>query len=86
MPLPYLVPRDDQEKDEFYETQNDTLFHVPPGEGLVVLGDFNARVGAEVEPCKGVLGRHGLAKMNEHGLRLLRLYSEQAFLIKKYSF
>jgi len=42
---------------------------------LVILGDFNARVGVLKEGEKdwgGVLGKHGLDEMNERGEELLQ--------------
>ncbi len=42
-------------------------------EGLYLLGDFNARVGADHESWPTCLGLHGRGKINENGQRLLEM-------------
>ena len=63
------------EKDRFYEVLDATIKCVPNKEGLYVLGDFNAGVGADHKAWPTSLGRLGVGKMNENGQRLLELCS-----------
>ena len=48
---------------------------------LVILGDFNARVGTNHNVWSGVIGKHGLGNANSNGLRLLNLCSEFGLVI-----
>ena len=61
------------EKEGFYEDLQRVLDQVSERDVLVVMGDWNARVGSSVGRGQwdGVIGRHGLGKMNEAGLFLL---------------
>ncbi|WP_353803973.1 hypothetical protein, partial [Acinetobacter baumannii] len=47
------------------------ISRVPNNEGLYVIGDFNARVGADHEAWPTCLGLHGRGKIDENGRRLL---------------
>ena len=61
-------------KEKFYTELQDTIDKVPPSDLLIVLGDFNARVGALDDTSdlwRGVLGRHGLPERNQAGEELL---------------
>ena len=60
-------------KDLFYEALDEVISKVPRSEGLYLLGDFNARVGADYETWPSCLGHHGTGKINENGQRLLEL-------------
>ena len=60
-------------KDEFYENFAATISSVPNNEQLVLLGDFNARVGADHDTWPSCLGQFGVGKMSENGPRLLEL-------------
>ena len=66
---------DDQVKDQFYSTLDTALQNIPHNDKILLLGDFNARVGAEHNIWEGVLGKHGIGKSNNNGLRLLTLCS-----------
>ncbi|GAA6101905.1 uncharacterized protein LOC122792394 [Tachysurus ichikawai] len=46
-----------EEKDQFYEALDQAISNIPSTEGLYLLGDFNARVGAENEACPLVSAR-----------------------------
>jgi len=60
-------------KDRFYDDLSATVNEVPPHEPLFILGDFNARVGADHNSWPNCLGHFGIGKMNENGQRLLEL-------------
>ena len=60
-------------KDQFYEELTRTLNSVSRHDKLILLGDFNARIGNNYDVWSGVIGRHGLGKVNANGLYLLNL-------------
>ena len=51
-------------KDIFYEELEATIRQTPSEENIFLLGDFNARVGADCEPWPRSLGHFGVGKMN----------------------
>ena len=69
---PTMSPTSDI-KDEFYENLAAIISSVPNNEQLVLLGDFNARVGADHDTWPFCLGQFRVGKMNENGQRLLGL-------------
>ena len=71
----------EETKDEFYASLAAVLQTVERGDRLVLMGDFNARVGSDYMIWEGVLGRHGTGKMNSNGLRFLSLCSEFGLVI-----
>ena len=61
-------------KAKFFDDLQDTLYHVPAGDVLVVLGDFNARVGTregDNDVWREVRGKHGVGSCNKAGEGLL---------------
>ena len=58
-------------KDEFYENLCATLLNVPSKDQVILLGDFNARVGRDHEAWPTCLGKFNVGKVNENGQRLL---------------
>nr|VZI50851.1 unnamed protein product [Spirometra erinaceieuropaei] len=66
----------DAVRDKFYEDLHALLATVSKADKLIVLGDFNARVGADHTAWRGVLGPHGLRGSNDNGLLLLRTCAE----------
>ena len=62
-------------KDEFYDALHKVIQTTPRHEQIILLGDFNARVGADYNNWSSCLGRFGVGKINENGQRLLELCS-----------
>ncbi|VDM00369.1 unnamed protein product [Schistocephalus solidus] len=54
---------------------------VPKSDKLIVLDDFNARVGTDHAAWQGVLAPHGLGSCNDNGLLLLRTCAEHRLLL-----
>ncbi|XP_076057203.1 uncharacterized protein LOC143034739 [Oratosquilla oratoria] len=77
---PTLVS-DDEIKDRFYAQLNDIIQAIPREDKILLLGDFNARVGSSHHLWEGVLGRHGVGKCNDNGLRLLTFCSQHHLTI-----
>ena len=68
-------------KDRFYEEINSLILAAPKSDKLIILGDFNARVGTDDKTWEGVIGKHGTGKCNSNGLLLLRTCAEHSLLI-----
>ena len=51
-------------KDQFYEQLDQILFRLPRNEKVVILDDFNARVGTNYDVWRGIIGRQGVGKEN----------------------
>lgn len=64
-------------KDAFFSDLQDAVSSVPTSEKLVILGDFNARVGSSTSDnvWSTVRGFHGVGRANESGLELLSFLS-----------
>ena len=61
-------------KQKFFAELQDALDKIPESDILVVLGDFNARVGVldqDSNLWRGILGRHGMTERNVAGHELL---------------
>ena len=71
---PTLVAPDDT-KDDFYSQLDTFIRRFPQQEDLVILDDFNARVGSDNEAWPNCLGHFGVGKCNDNGQRLLELCS-----------
>ncbi|KAG7305516.1 hypothetical protein JYU34_009592 [Plutella xylostella] len=66
----------DDVKNKFYEEVTQVLTQIRPTDQVLLLGDFNARVGKDHEAWPKVLGRHGIGNMNSNGQLLLSLCSQ----------
>ena len=54
-------------KDMFYENLASIIRNIPSREEVVLLCDFNARVGADYDSWSSCLSQFGVGKMNENG-------------------
>ena len=75
------LPSSDGTKEAFYGALNDTINSVPSSHKLLVMGDFNARVGADHSSWEDVIGKHGVGNENSNGTLLLSLCSQQGLVI-----
>ena len=76
----------DQTKDKFYEDLESTISAVPMADKLIILGDFNARVGQDSASWEGVLGTQGIGKCNSNGLLLLQTCAKNKLVITNTTF
>ena len=66
----------DQTKEEFYELLCQTLQKIPPTDKVIILGDFNARVGDDFTSWPIALGKFGRDKSNSNGEQLLSICTQ----------
>ena len=72
---------EDEVKETFYSELDGLLSSVAEDDKLILLGDFNARVGTDHGVWENVLGRHGVGKMNSNGMLLLTKCAEHRLII-----
>ena len=65
----------------FYSDLRRLLQSTPAAYKVMIIGDFNARVGRDSEAWKGVLGRHGVGNCNDNGRLPLEFCSERQITI-----
>ena len=70
----------EETKTAFYQGLRQLVAKIPPADKVVILGDFNARVGKDADTWH-VLGKHGVGKLNSNGLMLLQFCTEMGFQI-----
>ncbi|XP_039386731.1 uncharacterized protein LOC120401127, partial [Mauremys reevesii] len=71
----------DEVKDKFYEDLDALLSSVKRTNRLILLGDFNARVGSDHSAWDGVTGKNGIGKCNSNGLLLLKTCAAHDLII-----
>ena len=72
---------DAEVKEAFYSDLRNLLWQVKSEDKVLILGDFNARVGRDCNVWTGVLGRHGVGNCNDNGRLLLEFCSEHELTI-----
>ena len=72
----------DEVKDKFYNDLDD-VSATPCTEKLIIIGDFNGRVGTDHQTWEGIIGPAGIGKCNSNGLLFLRTCAEHDILITK---
>ena len=71
----------DENKDRFDEEFESAIAAVHTSDKLIILGDFNARVGTDHIAWEGVIGNNGVGKCNSNGHLLLRTCAANDLLI-----
>ena len=64
------MQRPQEEKEQFYEMLGSSV-SAAEMDSVIILGDFNARVGSDWKSWPNVIGKHGVGKMNSNSLILL---------------
>ena len=71
----------DEAKDKFYDDLDSVISAASRKDKLILLGDFNARVGTDHQTLEGAIGSEGVGKCKSNGLLLLRKCAEHELLI-----
>ena len=66
---------EEAEVEWIYENLQDLLELTPKKDVLLVIGDWNAKVGSQETP--GVTGKFGIGVQNERGQRLIRVFPRE---------
>ena len=72
-------------KEKFYDDLNTLIKSGPRYDKVILLGDFNSRVGTDYKTWSNMIGENGVGKCNSNGLLLLKFCAEHGLLIT-YSF
>ena len=71
----------DEVKDKFYNDLDSVISATPRIDKLILLGDFNVRVGTDHQTWEGVIGTEGIGKCKSNGLLLSKKCAEHELLI-----
>ena len=71
----------DENKEAFYNQLASVLSSIPRTDKLLLIGDFNARIGRENDKWPLVMDKHGIGKCNSNGEPLLALCSEFELIV-----
>ena len=71
----------DESKESFYGALSDAIKAVPLTHKLLVMGDFNARVGTDYTSWENIVGKNGVGNVNSNGTLLLSLCSQNQLII-----
>ena len=65
----------DENKEAFYNQLASVLSDIPHTDKLLLIGDFNARIGRENDKWPFVMGKNGIGKCNSNGEYIKQMYS-----------
>lgn len=71
----------DEEKEAFYEQLSRAVSLAPANDKIILLGDFNARVGRNCAAWDRVIGKHGVGNENSNGSLLLSFCATNKLII-----
>ena len=66
----------DENNETFYSQQKGTLRNISSTDKIVLIGDFNARIGTKNDKWPSALGKYGTGKCNSNGELLLALCTD----------
>lgn len=69
----------DDTKENFYSSLRTAIRKILPGDKLVLISDFIARVGTDAKKWPGVTGYHGIGKCDSNGEPLLEHFLERKY-------
>ncbi|XP_041351123.1 craniofacial development protein 2-like [Gigantopelta aegis] len=72
---------EEEDKDIFYDQLQHILQNVPAHDMLLVIGDFNAKVGNENTGKEQIMGENGCRIMNENGKQICELCEENNLVV-----
>lgn len=72
---------DDEEKDSWYEELQTAVSKVPQHDMLLIMGDINAKVGANNTNYERAMGKHGCGVMNDNCRRFAEFCLENDCVI-----
>ena len=72
--------------EDFYDVLQHAINNKPASDILVLMGDFNAKAGAEYQKWGGVLRKFGIAECNEWSEKLLNLYATDGLFLSNTCF
>ena len=72
---------EEAEVDQFYEDLHDLLELTPKKDVLFITGDWDAKVGSQVQETPGITGKFGLGVQNEARQKLTEFCQENALVI-----
>ncbi|XP_072036823.1 uncharacterized protein [Amphiura filiformis] len=71
----------DEDIEDFYDQLQLEINKTPSQDILIIMGDFNAKVGIDWEPWNGVIGKFGIGEANDRGEKLLSFCSSNSLCI-----
>ena len=74
-------PSEDEEKDLFYSQLQEQIDRTPRHDILIVMGDLNAKVGADNVGYESCMGREGVGEMTDNGQRFADMCLENGLVI-----
>ncbi|KYO18620.1 hypothetical protein Y1Q_0009092 [Alligator mississippiensis] len=77
----YTPTNSDEVKNQFYDDLHSVIIAVPKSNWLILLGNFNARIGSDFQAWDGIIGKHRIGTCNSNGLLLLRACAEHDLLV-----
>lgn len=76
----------EETKEQSYADLDTLLCYMPVNSKFILLGDFNTRVSRDSDQWRGMIGKHGVGKINSNGLLLLSKCAENDLLITNTTF